>query len=477
MGIQEQTHQHDEESPALAVETCPLCGSKISRGEFLRVQERIRTEVQSQAQEEIARISALKDQELETAVAERDAVVREQFAEQAARETADALRKQRDNIEQLHMQEIATRDEKRERLEARISELQGHAVEAQQKEGKERKNAAEKLAALTEERDRALVAARTLEAGLAEARVAIEAKVLQKYEGRVRELQEAIELAKVERVSYEAALQASKEELEQQKKDAQEAKTAEVLQLRESLEKGQKLALYENEQEHTRERERWQKKFADLERQLQHKTSNDLGDATQFHVLDALRNAYPEDRITAIAKGKQGADIRHEVVHKGNTCGKILIDAKNHEGWRYAFVTKLKEDQRAEHADYAILATAEFPSGKKVLCVEEDVIVTGPAQIVSVVGIVRRWLVLMHGLRLTAVEREKKTQQVYEFITSEKFRQQLGRVEEVAAKLGELDVDEQQAHQRVWKKRGQLVVSLNDAHAKIEAEISAIIEE
>jgi hypothetical protein len=111
------------------------------------------------------------------------------------------------------------------------------------------------------------------------------------------------------------------------------------------------------------------------------------------------------------------------------------------------------------------------------LCVEEDVIVTGPAQIVSVVGIVRRWLVLMHGLRLTAVEREKKTQQVYEFITSEKFRQQLGRVEEVAAKLGELDVDEQQAHQRVWKKRGQLVVSLNDAHAKIEAEISAIIEE
>lgn len=106
-----------------------------------------------------------------------------------------------------------------------------------------------------------------------------------------------------------------------------------------------------------------------------------------------------------------------------------------------------------------------------------DVIVTTPTQVVSVVAILRRALLQMHGLRLTSVEREKKTQRVYEFITSEKFHQELGRVEEVAAKLGELDVDEQQAHQRVWKKRGQLVVSLNDAHAKIDSEISAIVEE
>src|SRR6266446_5227000 len=98
MGIQEKTHLHDAEGPALAVETCPLCGSKISREEFLRVQEKIRTEVQSQAQKEIARITALKDREREMAVAEHDAAVREQLAEQAARETADALRKQRDSI-------------------------------------------------------------------------------------------------------------------------------------------------------------------------------------------------------------------------------------------------------------------------------------------------------------------------------------------------------------------------------------------
>lgn len=276
----QQTHQHDAHEREVAVDICPLCGSKISRAEFLEVQEKIRIEVQSQALQEIERITAQKDREREAAVSARDAAVRKQLADQAARDTAEALRKQ-------------------------------------------------------------------------------------------RELQQALELAKAEKVSSQAALLASKEALAQQKKEAQTARTAEMLQVRESLEKGHKLAVLEKEQEHTRERERWQKKVAELERQVQHKTSNDLGDATQIQVLDSLRNAYPDDRVTPIAKGKQGADIRHEVLQKGNACGKILIDAKNHEGWRYGFVTKLKEDQRAEHAEYAILSTTEFPSGKKVLCVEE----------------------------------------------------------------------------------------------------------
>jgi len=123
------------------------------------------------------------------------------------------------------------------------------------------------------------------------------------------------------------------------------------------------------------------------------------------------------------------------------------------------------------------VATNEFPTGKKMLCIEQEVVVTTPSHIVNVIGILRRTILQMHTLRLTSVEREKKTQKVYAFITSEPFRQQLAKIGETAAKLGALDVDEQQEHQRVWKKRGQLVVSLNDAHAKIESEIGAIIED
>ena len=474
----EQQHEHETtDAPLTPTETCPLCGSRISREEFLKVQAKIRSEVQSQARLEIERISALKDRERDQAVASREADVRKQVSEKLALETREALRRQQEDIEQVHRRQLVEFGETRDLLETKISALEAKAEELRVREEAAKNKAAEKVATLTDERDQALEAARRLEADRDNARVAIEADILQRYDARLRELNGTIEQVRAEKLTTDSMLQTLREEHEQQMQNAQSAKVAEIQQLRETLEREQKLALYEKSEEQTRERERWQKKIAELERQVENKTPNDLGDATQFHVLDALRNAYPTDSIIAIAKGKPGADIRHEVRNKGTVCGKILLDAKNHKQWRNDFVAKLKEDQRTEQADYAILATMEFPSGKKELCIEEDVIVTSPARVVSVVDILRRTLLQMQKLRLTTVERENKTQRVYEFITSEKFRQQLGKVDEVAAKLGDLDVDEQKEHQRVWKKRGQLVVSLNDAHAKIESEIGAIIEE
>jgi len=92
---EQQTHLHDADEREMALDICPLCGSKISRAEFLEVQEKIRIEVQSQARQEIERITAQKDREREAAVLAKDAAVRKQLADQVARDTTEALRKQR----------------------------------------------------------------------------------------------------------------------------------------------------------------------------------------------------------------------------------------------------------------------------------------------------------------------------------------------------------------------------------------------
>ncbi|HEY6299486.1 MAG TPA: hypothetical protein VIW95_07570, partial [Candidatus Binatus sp.] len=114
-----QTHQHenDADDRGVAVDTCPLCGSKISRAEFLEVEAKIRIEVQRQASHEIEKITAQKDREREAAVLAKDAAVRKQLSDEAARNTAEALRKQRDDIEESHRRQLAERDEKREGLE------------------------------------------------------------------------------------------------------------------------------------------------------------------------------------------------------------------------------------------------------------------------------------------------------------------------------------------------------------------------
>ena len=57
-------------------------------------------------------------------------------------------------------------------------------------------------------------------------------------------------------------------------------------------------------------------------------------------MYDALREAFQGDNITRIKKGEPGADIRHEVMHKGEVCGTILYDSKNRQLWQNAHAQK-----------------------------------------------------------------------------------------------------------------------------------------
>jgi hypothetical protein len=201
MVMEEQTHAHDVAGPNLATDTCPLCGSKISREEFLRVEEKIRAEVEGKSREEIARITALKDREIESAVAAREALVRKDLSDEFGRETSQALRKQRDEIEELHVRHLLEKDEERENLEKRAAELEATVAELAAGKNRQTSEAAEKLAAVVLERDKALQNIRALEAREAQTRAELETQISERYETNIKELREAVDEARFEKAS------------------------------------------------------------------------------------------------------------------------------------------------------------------------------------------------------------------------------------------------------------------------------------
>jgi hypothetical protein len=69
----------------------------------------------------------------------------------------------------------------------------------------------------------------------------------------------------------------------------------------------------------------------------------------------------------------------------------------------------LCKDQIAEKAEFAILSTNKFAKDQRELCTFEDVILAGPARVLVLAGIFRRQIVINHGLRISAVERNKKS--------------------------------------------------------------------
>jgi hypothetical protein len=216
-------------------------------------------------------------------------------------------------------------------------------------------------------------------------------------------------------------------------------------------------------------------KVNELQRALEKKTNEELGEGAEIELFEALKREFPNDRIERVAKGAPGADILHGVIHNGRECGTIIYDSKNHKMFRNEHVTKLLEDQLAAKAEHAILSTHKFPAGTRQLHMQDGVLVANPARVVSVVTLIRRHLLQAHTLRLSSAEQESKTAALYAFITSERCTQLLSRIDAQADELLEQQVKERKWHDAAWKKEGELVRSIQKVQAELSNEISCII--
>ncbi len=220
---------------------------------------------------------------------------------------------------------------------------------------------------------------------------------------------------------------------------------------------------------------KFQERLQELQRQLQKKTAEELGEGAEVDLFETIRAEFPDDRVTRVDKGTPGADIVHKVVHNGKVCGCIIYDSKNRTAWRNDYVTKLRQDQLSAQADHAILSTMVFPAGARQLHVQDGVIVVNPARAVVLAQILRKQILQTHTLHLSNKARDEKTALLYAFITSDRCCQLFERMETVSEDMLELDVKEKKSHDATWRRRGELVRSAQRAQGDFLAEIERII--
>jgi len=314
-------------------------------------------------------------------------------------------------------------------------------------------------------------AAATLEQKVAEARAkerqAIEAaqaakladmqaRLVQEQQAKAAAAQQVAALKADQQAAIERRVAEIQEGLSRQKDDLQREKDAAIL-----AEKAKVLKLTTDLQ--------------DMQRKLEGKTANELGEGWEVDLFEQLRSAFESDRIQRVPKGVNGADVIHEVVHNGKVCGKIIYDAKNRDAWQNGFAVKLKADKLAQAADFAILSSNKFPKDKAHIHNQDGIIVANPARVLALVEILREQLVRMLELRVSNEARGSKMEDLYSFITSEHCRQLIEQVEAQAGKMIELDTKEQEAHRRLWDHRKKLINSVQKARSDLSFEIDRII--
>ena len=251
----------------------------------------------------------------------------------------------------------------------------------------------------------------------------------------------------------EANLKTQRDVLEKAKDDAVNAEKAR------SFEENQKLST----------------KVSDLQRALENKTAEELGEGAEVKLFDELKTEFPEDDIRRVQKGSAGADIVHVVMLSGKKCGMIIYDSKDHDQFRSEHVTKLRADQLAAGAEHAILATRKLPRGTRQLELRDGVLLANPARVVVVATLIRQHLIQLHSLRVSNIERDKKTVALYEFIVSERCSSLLARIDERAEYLLDEQKKEITWHKNNWNRQGEAIRAIQKAKADLEHQVSSII--
>jgi hypothetical protein len=243
-------------------------------------------------------------------------------------------------------------------------------------------------------------------------------------------------------------------ELEMQRKLDEEKKKIEETVLKQAV-----------EEHRFKDREK-DKKISDLQKQLEDaliKTkvgSQQLqGEVLELDIETLLKDNFSNDEIAPVEKGVKGADIRQVVKSpKGYVSGVILWEIKRTKAWTDSWITKLKDDLRAEKANVPVIISTTLPKEiESGFGLYDGVWVVSFDLVLPVAAMIRKSLLDVAYEKAVSSHKGGKSEILYDYITSHEFRQQLEAIVEVYREMQDSIMKEKSAYERIWKAReGQL---------------------
>ena len=226
-----------------------------------------------------------------------------------------------------------------------------------------------------------------------------------------------------------------------------------------------------------------EKQLSDLRRQievLKHKASQGSqqvqGEVIEIELEEALRAVFPHDFVEPVPKGVRGADVLHRVNNPtGQLCGTIIWELKNTKSWNDGWLAKLKDDQRAQKADLAVLVSVVLPPNVRHFALLDGVWVCDRSISSALASSLRHNLIQVSLARGAAEGKADKMELLYTYLSGIEFRQRVEAIlEPLIAMRDDLD-RERRAMETSWTKREKQLVSVTRNLAGMYGEVQGII--
>ena len=201
-----------------------------------------------------------------------------------------------------------------------------------------------------------------------------------------------------------------------------------------------------------------QSKIEDLMKKADQGSQQLQGEVQELELEENLRREFSLDVIEPVPKGEFGGDVVQRVVSvSGQACGMILWESKRTKNWSDGWLPKLREDQRAAKADIAVIVSQSLPKGLDTFQTIDGVCVTHPRLVLPVATLLRQSLIDVAQSRQAIQGQQAKTEMVYDYLTSSRFRQ---RIEAIVEAFSTMQTDlerEKKVITKQWAKRDEQI--------------------
>jgi hypothetical protein len=201
-----------------------------------------------------------------------------------------------------------------------------------------------------------------------------------------------------------------------------------------------------------------------------------VGEVLERIFEEELRKSFPDDDIAAIRTGSNGADILQTVrAAQGTACGRILWEVKRTANYSKQWIAKLKQDQRENGAELAVILTQALPRDIAQFAEHEGVWVTGYSCGLPLAAGLRQGLIEAAALRRSEEGKNEKKAFLYRYLTGTEFRHRIGALVDGFLALKTSLEQERAALQRVWKNREKALNGLLLGTAAFYGDLQGII--
>ncbi len=222
------------------------------------------------------------------------------------------------------------------------------------------------------------------------------------------------------------------------------------------------------EEVRAKEREKNEMKFREYEKQLsdQKKLVEEMqrkaeqgsmqiqGEVLELALEDFLKAEYPYDTIEEVAKGQRGADVVQVVVNTaGQNCGKIIYESKRTKTFSDKWIEKLKNDQREQQADIAVIVTESMPKDMPRFGNKNRIWICTFKEVKGLSFVLREMLIRTQTVKASQENKTDKMELLYNYLISSEFAQRIEAIVEGFSDM-KADIDkEKRAMQKIWKER------------------------